>query len=344
MEELVLGAVSNGAETINESTGEAAELLATAYAGSTVSMGMIVTYGICLVLMVAIAVAVAMWLRNHVKNWVYPVFAGAAFSLTLTYLAPQILNYAINLIPPAREFAEKNLALITILMGVFQFAAECLAIFLGVFYFLRSSKKKDIYPTVAHMFSFGLAFYIVQLLAEGTLFGYYEGIFVSNTINSSTFEGLLTSLVQEGGNTQEEVERYLLGFVNARPFDAVVSAIVLIARGVIYTASSVVLYGVLTKKAKPAYAVLSFALIQLFVCMTVTAGMSNAGMLGFAFPSYLSLILSLLLASGAVVLIIYFLKVPLKDECYSLKYSRKAELKKQEEKKNKMPTIVMPKD
>ena len=56
-------------------------LIETEFAGATVPTSMTVLFGAGLVLMAAAAVVVVMYLRNHVKNWAFPMYAGAIFYL-----------------------------------------------------------------------------------------------------------------------------------------------------------------------------------------------------------------------------------------------------------------------
>ena len=91
-----------------EASEVATTLAETEYAGSTVPAGTTVLFIAGLFLLAAAAIAVTMYLRNHVKNWAYPIYAGAIFYLLFSYIIIQLLSFGASFLPAVKEYAAAN--------------------------------------------------------------------------------------------------------------------------------------------------------------------------------------------------------------------------------------------
>ena len=345
-----------------ESTAAATEVeqITTAFTTAKVPMSSIIMYGVGMLIVIAVAIAAVMLIRQHVRNWTYALFAGAVFYLVFNYVIPEAIIWAATMIPGLREWAfiqpnadveyfEYASGFRLIYLGI-RIITDGVAAFLGLKYILKSSEKQQRYFHVGHTFGFALAgFLVIALIGDvairffhaftesgGAVTSFYQGIQISNMINATGFDPLVSEMVAAGQNV-EVATNYLLGFVNTTWFITLAELIVVLCHGVVFTALTVLTYGLLRKKLETKW-------IAGIIGLDVAFWAGYAVAVFVTLPAWAVLLFYLALAAVAVLVTLKVIKGELLDEAKALNFSLKEEKRKAEEKKNKMPKIVMPKD
>lgn len=359
-----LMATAEGAAAATKAVQDAVENIApkitTAYTDVKIPTSSIITYGVGILLVIAAVIAAIVLLRNHVKNWVYPLFAGAVFYLVFSYVLPELFTWLCTIIPGVREWAivqpDPNVEFYTFSNGYklvylgFHCVTDFLGIFLGLKYLIRSEAKQNLHLQVGHIFSFALAGFLVMALvgdtvtrfyhafteSGGVVTSYYQGVYISNMINSVGFDQVISDAV-EAGQAENLAVDYLLTFVNTSMWTTLVETLVILVHGILVTAAAVFTYGWLKKSLSIDGLFAGIGAILLYWAPFFYQAVKplNVWITGAYY-----------LAIGALAVfgIWYVLKNHLAEDAKALQYSRKDELKKEEEKKKKMPKIVMPKD
>ena len=335
---------------------EETTLVETEFAGSTVPVGTTILFGAGLLLLAVAAIAVIVYLRNHVKNWAYPMYAGAIFYLLFSYIVIQLVSVGLSFLPAVRQYAEAHK--MSPLPPWYEMSryglrivTDCVALFLGIRYMRNSSVKRRIEPVIGHAFSFGVACYIAYVLVSGAFSGYFNLITQVGFIKSNGYQRALTDfLVNNPGLTKELGERFLnwciqpdvarvlfSPFVNREFWGSIPGIWPTMVMLAVYIASSVLVYGFQIKKLGVKWLLAAFVLVALnwipyipSIVLDLPAwatGIWYAALLGLS-----------ILALWAVF------KKELKDELEAFKYSRTEEQQKAYQQTHKMPKIVMPRE
>ena len=340
-----------------EASEVATTLAETEYAGSTVPAGTTVLFIAGLFLLAAAAIAVTMYLRNHVKNWAYPIYAGAIFYLLFSYIIIQLLSFGASFLPAVKEYAAEhdNLAppyLQMIMYGV-RIVTDCLAFYLGMRYYLKTAPKRNITPVIGHAVSFGLACYIAYIFVSGAFSGYFQFISIAGTIKSQGYQNVLTQLITNNTNpniTQAYLEQYLNSFVQPDVWRVLFSTFVnkefwgsipgiwptMVMIGV-YIAAAVMVYGFQTKKLGVLWLVAAFVLIALIWIPYIPS-------ISIELPVWSTAVWYTVLLALSVLVLYRLATNELKEDMESFKYSRAKEQQKVYQEAHKMPKIVMPRD
>ena len=347
--------VTFAADAATEAATEATTLADTEFAGSTIPMGMNILFGVGLVLMAGVALAAITYLRNHVKNWAYPMYAGAIFYLLLSYIVIQLISFLLSLLPAVKEYAEAHdrLAPLWIQMALFglRIVTDSAAIYLGLRYFRKSAPKRRIEPVIGHSMSFGVACYIAYILVSGAFTGFFQFFSISSTINSNGYASVLTSLMTHNPETsQAYFESYLNSFVSPDVWRVLFATFVnkefwgtipgvwpTMVMCVGYIAASVLVYENLNKKLDNKWLLAAFGIIVLIWAPYVPS-------IAFEIPAWASAAWYAVVLAICILTLYYLFKHDLKDELAAFKYSRMEEQQKEYQKAHRMPTIVMPRD
>ncbi len=335
---------------------EETTLVETEFAGSTVPVGTTILFGAGLLLLAVAAIAVIVYLRNHVKNWAYPMYAGAIFYLLFSYIVIQLVSFGLSFLPAVKQYAEAHgqMAPPWLQMSMYglRIVTDCAALFLGIRYMRSSSVKRRIEPVIGHAFSFGVACYIAYVLVSGAFSGYFQFLSISGTINSQGYQSVLTQLVVNNSSsfTQSYFEQYLNSFIQpdvARvlfsPFvnrefwgsiPGIWPTMVMLA---VYIASSVLVYGFQIKKLGVKWLLAAFVLVALNWIPYIPS-------LALDLPAWATGIWYTALLGLSVLALYAVFKKELKDELEAFKYSRTEEQQKAYQQTHKMPKIVMPRE
>ena len=345
--------IAFAADAATEAATEATTLVETEFAGSTVPVTTNILFIVGLVLMGGVALVAITYLRNHVKNWAYPIYAGAIFYLLFSFIIIQGLSLLLRFIPSLTEYAaaHEGMAPVWLDMSLYglRILTDSAAIYLGLRYFRKSALKRRIEPVIGHSMSFGVACYIACILAGGIFTNYFQGITYANAINSQGYQVMLTDLVSGGRRDQAFWEGYLNTFIHPdgwRMFFATFMNKTYMALPGIwptsamcpaYIAASVLVYENLNKKLDNKWLLAAFGIIVLMWAPFVPS-------IAFDIPAWASAIWYTLLMAVCVLALYYLFKHDLKEELTAFKYSRMEEQQKEYQKAHKMPTIVMPRD
>ena len=334
---------------------EATTLVETEFAGAKVPMGTTILFGAGLLLLFAGAIAIIVYLRKHVKNWAYPMYAGAIFYLLLSYIVITLLSFGLSFLPEVKEYAKEHdqtaPGWIHMLLYGVRIVTDSLALYLGIRYMRNSSVKRRIEPVIGHSVSFGVACYIAYILVSGALTGYFEFISISGTINSQGFDVVLSRLVEGNpGVDVHKLETYLLSFVQPNVWRVLFSTFVnmefwrsipgiwpTMVMLAVYVASSVLIYGFQIKKLGVKWLVAAFALVALNWIPYIPSTVMDL-------PAWSTGIWYTALCALCALVLYYVFKHELKDELKAFSYSREEEQKKVYQQTHKMPKIVMPRD
>ena len=346
---------AQGSDAATTAAAETTTLVETEFAGSTVPVGTNILFGIGLVLMAAVAIAIIMYLRGHVKNWAYPMYAGAIFYLLFSYILIQLLSFLVSLIPAVKEYAAANNRMAppwiqTAMYGV-RILTDSVAIFLGLRYFRKSAPKRRINPVVGHSMSFGVACYIAYVLVSGAFTGYFQFFSIASTINSNGYASVLTSLMANDSSvTQAYLETYLNSFIHPDPWRVLFATFVnkefwgaipgiwpTVVMCVAYVTASVLAYEYLNKKLNVNWLLAGVGIIALMWAPYV---LSTAREI----PAWASGVWYLGLLAICGLILYYLFKHDLKEELEAFSYSRAAELQKEYQQTHRLPKIVMPRD
>ena len=346
---------AQGSDAATTAATETTTLVETEFAGSTVPVGTNILFGIGLVLMAAVAIAIIMYLRGHVKNWAYPMYAGAIFYLLFSYILIQLLSFLVSLLPAVKEYAAANNQMAppwiqTAMYGV-RILTDCAAIVLGLRYFRKSAPKRRIEPVVGHSMSFGVACYIAYVLVSGAFTGYFQFFSIASTINSNGYASVLTSLMANDSSvTQAYLETYLNSFIHPDPWRVLFATFVnkefwgaipgiwpTVVMCVAYVTASVLAYEYLNKKLNVNWLLAAFGIIALMWAPYVLSTTREI-------PAWASGVWYLALLAICGLVLYYLFKHDLKDELEAFSYSRAAELQKEYQQTHRLPKIVMPRD
>lgn len=340
----------------------------------TVPMSAIVGYGIGLLLLLVAIIAIILILRNHVKNWAYPAFIGVLFYLIFSFVIPEALVLVATFIPAIRDWgfvkpyqelsSYEYTEQFKVVYTVFRAAMDFLAIFLGMKYFLKQARKQSIYPHVGHAIAFSVTFLFIMVLlgdittrfyhsfsdpgAGGAVKNFYQGIYIGNLINTNGFEEVVKTFVESTLKGEEatalEIEELtaystqnFMTYVTTGLWTILTETLVILSQGVAYVAASVFMYAVGSKKVKTNRIFQTIGMIVLIWAPYVLQTFVSI-------PVYATAIYYAILAALAVLSVVWLMKKEMPGEWGFMSYSRKEEKKKVEQQRNKMPTIVMPKD
>ena len=334
---------------------EPTTLVETAYKGTTVPIGATILFGAGLLLLFAGAVAIIVYQRKHVKNWAYPMYAGAIFYLLFSYIVITLLSFGLSFLPEVKEYAKEHdqtaPGWLHMLLYGLRIVTDSLALYLGLRYMRNSGEKRRIEPVIGHAVSFGVACYIAYVLISGALSGYFEFISISGTINSQGFDVVLSRLVEGNpGVDVQKLETYLLSFVQPDIGRVLFSTFVnmqfwrsipgiwptMVMLGV-YVTSSVLVYGFQIKKLGSKWLIAAFALVALNWIPYIPSAVMDL-------PAWATGIWYTALLALCVLAFFYVMKHDLSDEFKAFGYSREEEQKKVYRETHKMPKIVMPRD
>ena len=87
---------------------ETTTLVETVYQDSVIPTGMTILFGAGLVLLFAAAIAIIVYLRNHVKHWAYPMYAGAIFYLLFSYIVVTLISFGLSFLPAVKQYAAEH--------------------------------------------------------------------------------------------------------------------------------------------------------------------------------------------------------------------------------------------
>ena len=334
---------------------EETTLVETEFAGSTVPVGTTILFGAGLLLLFAGAIAIIFYLRKHVKNWAYPMYAGVIFYLLLSYIVITLLSFGLSFLPEVKAYAQEHdqtaPGWLHMLLYGLRIVTDSLALYLGIRYMRSSAVKRRIEPVIGHAISFGVACYIAYVLISGAVSGYFEFISISGTINSQGFDTVLTRLTEGNpGVDIHKLETYLLSFVEPnvwrvlfatfvnmefwRSIPGIWPTMVMLA---VYVTSSVLVYGFQIKKLGAKWLIAAFALVALNWIPYIPSAVMEL-------PAWSTGIWFTLLCALCVLALFYVFKHELKDELKAFSYSREEEQKKVYQETHRMPKIVMPRD
>lgn len=335
---------------------ETTTLVETEFAGSTVPAGTTILFAAGLILLIGAAIAVIAYLRNHVKNWAYPIYAGAIFYLLFSYIIIQLLSFGISFLPPVKAYAEAHSQMappwIQMVMYGLRIVMDALAIYLGMRYFRSSAVKRRIEPVIGHAISFGVACYVAYVLVSGAVSGYFQFISIAGTIKSQGYQNVLTQLItnNSGSFTQAYFESYLNSFIQPDVWRVLFSTFVnrefwgsipgiwpTLVMLAVYIASSVLVYGFQIKKLGVKWLVAAFALIAFIWIPYIPSVVLDL-------PAWATGVWYTALLGLAVLALWSVFKNELKDELNAFSYSRAEEQQKVYQQAHKMPKIVMPRE
>lgn len=342
-----------------ETTGveEPTTLVETVYKDSTVPVGSTILFVAGLILLAAAAIAVTVYLRNHVKNWAYPIYAGLIFYLLFSYILIQGITIGLSFLPAVKEYAaaHDNLAppyIQMILYGV-RILTDCAAFYLGMRYFRNSAVKRGITPVIGHAVSIGLSCYVAYLFTSGAFTGYFQFISIAGTIRSQGYQNVLTQLITNNTNpsiTKEYFEQYLNSFVHPDTFRVLFSTFVnkefwgsvpgiwptMVMIGA-YIAAAVMVYGFQIKKLGAQWLAAAFLLIALIWVPYIPS-------ITMQLPVWSTALWYTVLLALSALALYRLMKNELKDEMEAFSYSRAEEQQKVYQETHRMPKIVMPRD
>ena len=343
----------------------------------SIPMSSIVAYAVGIVVILAVIIAGVVLLRNRVRNWVYPIFVGAIFYMVFCYVLPELVIWILTMIPATQAWAlvkpledlpvyEYSQGLKYVYVGLIA-VLSFLGIWLGMKYLIRSQQKKQVFPVAGQALAFGLGVFVaMSLVGNVTAFFYhtfdsiwssytpivyYQSIFNSNLINQNGFADTIASYVEfmKGNMGSEELtaaelaalETYsvqmFMQYVNNSIWTILTELLAIVSRGFAFAAGAVLVYGTETRQAKKTYMIGAAGYVVLYFAPYLVQ--QSVGV-----PTVVCAIYYALLTAAAVVGALLFMKHEMPGEMMSFSYSRKAEQKKAEKEKKKMPTIVMPKD
>ena len=335
---------------------ETTTLVETEFAGSTVPAGTTILFAAGLLLLAAAAIAVIAYLRNHVKNWAYPIYAGAIFYLLFSYIIIQLLSFGISFLPFVKAYAEAHNQVappyIQMIMYGLRIVTDAVAIYLGMKYFRSSAVKRRIEPVIGHAISFGVACYIAYVLVSGALTGYFQFISIAGTIKSQGYQTVLTQLITNNSTsfTQSYFETYLNSFIQPDVWRVLFATFVnreywgsipgiwpTLVMLAVYIAASVLVYGFQIKKLGVKWLIAAFALLAFLWIPYIPSVVLDL-------PAWATGIWYTALLGLAVLALLSVFRNELKDELKAFSYSRAEEQQKVYQQAHKMPKIVMPRE
>ncbi len=347
---VILAAETTGVE-------EPTTLVETAYKDSAVPAGTTILFIAGLVLLAAAAIAVVVYLRNHVKNWAYPIYAGLIFYLLFSYIIIQGISIGLSFLPAVKEYAaaHDNVAppyIQMILYGV-RILTDCAAFYLGMRYFRNSAVKRGITPVIGHAVSIGLSCYVAYLFTRGAFTGYFRFISIAGTIRSQGYQNVLTHLVTNNTDpsfTKEFFEQYLNSvirpdvwrvlfstFVNKEYWGSIPGIWPTMTMIGVYIAAAVMVYGFQIKKLGAQWLAAAFLLIALIWIPYIPS-------VTMVLPVWSTALWYTVLLALSALALYRLMKNELKDEMKAFSYSRAEEQQKEYQNTHRMPKIVMPRD
>ena len=326
-----------GSILFSETAADTAEeiTVVTQYSDTRMPILSMIFLGLGILILLAVTIAGFLLLRKNFKNWGYALIAGFTAYLLFGYLVYMLAQVGLSKIPGIEDWAAANEKGYTMILLVISVILECLGVYLGMLYQVRNSEKKNLGLDIGSAIGFSLAYFTAAYVAAKQLSYSFEYILVGNTVNTSGFDTVISSLVS-AGNTEEDSVEVLLALCTQPAVNYLYEAIHYILLGVVTLLASVVFYGCMTEKLEKkwyAYGVL----------LTVCFGVPNVISTWAELSTTLNLVLCILILGAFAYILWYFKKDYLKEELEGIRAARDERNKRAyQEKHKKMPTIKMP--
>lgn len=319
--------------------------ITTQYANEVVPAGNMILMGLSMVIIIGVLIAGIVLLRNHIPEWVHSLLVGFVAFLAIGYLLWTLAIQGLLAIPAVSDYSKAHEFRFNIIVQLIGFIMEAGGIFGGLFYLLRSKKKRQEYPYIGDALSFAFAGFLSAILIQPVLLNAFTYLSQALQINRDSFDASVNALILNG-ETQENAIEYLLMVVRYDATPDLLEAIRIVLKTGTLLAVSAITYGILTERIEKKYSVLAVVLLFLsyvpYLLALVFHGTPEN-------PSAYNRTLQIVCQAAVTVISLFALWLiatrKMEGDMRMLRsYSRKEEKRKEEAMQHKMPKITMPKD
>lgn len=288
-----------------------------------------------IVLLLAFLIVSFIVLRNRTHHWGTGLIVGITAYL-VRYLSYFLMVIGVEFIAPVSAFAIAHQKLIQLVIAVVLMIVQGLVLYFGMLYVYRQSGKWNQPMDISTPLAFGVGYLTAWVLVGQEISYFFNEFQNCITINSAGFDKTISFMLETERYTEESAIQALLAIVDQNAFYYIMDSLSTVMTAVQVTCIVVVFYAVLTGKVNKKWGAYGLGFVVL----------SNLYGIASVFVKIMGILFVLCIAVTAVI--VYFtislVKANCTDDIRMLSYTRRMQEKDEENRKKKMPKIVMPKD
>lgn len=312
-------------------------LITTPYTDKKIPIPTILLLVFSVLLLIAFAVVTFILIRKRTKNWGYSLIVGLAAYLVFVYALNMVVLFGVNYIPGLSTYFETHMLVYNLIMMVFAFLFETLAVLVGLKIYQSTAEKRELAPELGAPLIYGFAFYLAAILVSQQLTYSFEYVMVCASINQMGFDTAVSAMV-DGGIAEEEAISSLLALTDQNPVEYLLDSFVFMAKACIQTSAIVLTYGVYNKKLEKKFLGAALGLLAAYYIPSIISFFVEL-------PTIVMFIMTILIGAAVVFVAYRIVSKYMPDDLRELLViKQQSGGKKGSSKQQKMPKIVMPKD
>lgn len=284
------------------------------------------------------------FLLDRTDNWGTGLLAGIAAYMVFCYLLYMGLQIGLNALPLTKDFVNDKPDQFTAMMTIFSGIFVCTAIILSLKYVNSQMSKRGQLMTIGTPLAVSVGMFTAMVLVNREMSTNIQYIFVSASVNKMGFDEAVTatveSMVNGGTYTLEEATKIatdsLHGLMTEPPISFFLNAIYYILMELLYASAAVLIFGEMDGRLERKWMFVGLGGVMLSIVPSILVTLTP-------FPNWAGVLVNLLITAAVVYITIKLVKQYMPEELKSLSYShRRNRHKKDDDKPQKMPKIVMP--